>query len=279
MGRSQQDRELADRITRLLDRLAPQSRSMSDFFLGHERHFDELARWCDSTFTEKQRADQQNRQLDLGLRRANDEINALRPRLAQTTSLLEQRQHELSVMHDNLTSSHRHEMQRLKEQHETTTYNLQISHAAKVEELDQRIKELLSDIMIAQVDSKAWTDEKLKEKFEELKLTVIKITTPHSTGEIRSFGNLQRQIDPTDFLGREGMGQAHFLLSSVIWSILLEHFFSTSWGFGALGPQRGRVTLLRLYETWRSTFNSANVDSSGKPASSLGPVARPRAAF
>jgi hypothetical protein len=138
-------------------------------------------------------------------------------------------------------------------------------HTGQVHGLKDRITQLTEDIMVNQADSRAWTDEKIKARFQELRRAVEAITSPHTLVVNERSSGVRPRIDPAGFLHRQGDDNYHFLLRNVIWDILYGQFFSEPLGFGALGPGVGYESLLRIYTSWRVLFDRTG--DSGKQLS------------
>lgn len=131
--------------------------------------------------------------------------------------------------------------------HKTELHKTRVAH-------NSEIGNLRTDIMVNQRDSKAWTDEKLKKWVEDLRLRVQDLAPVWMEGP---GGRVPHQLDPTGFISRAGMQDFPHLVRSTIWAVLIEDFFSMSYGFGALGPQ-GRSRMLETYRAWRSLFEGGH---------------------
>ncbi|KAK4447402.1 hypothetical protein QBC34DRAFT_440146 [Podospora aff. communis PSN243] len=122
-------------------------------------------------------------------------------------------------------------------------------HAAEAEGLNRRITQLTSEIMADQKDSRAWNDEKLKQKFAALQQSVDKITSPWSL-------SFRPDWKPSSTLAPFGAGDDEhrcYLIRHEVWSVLIARFLSVPLGFGALGPQ-GEPALLGIFSAWRELF-------------------------
>jgi len=102
-------------------------------------------------------------------------------------------------------------------------------------------------------DFRPATDGSLKTRYGHLKLAVEAITDPQTLG-IRTMPQSAR-LDPTGFLRRQRGALPH-LLRSLVWSRLMNGFFSAPFGFGALGAESGKSALLDLYHAWRKVFDA-----------------------
>jgi len=265
-----------------------------------KRTFDDLAKWARSTYTAKCESEAENQQLKRTLNQANSQITTLRNKLKEennewqklqaeykeTTSNLEaqirkeNRDHAVLVKSwetysNDLDASHKKKNGDLKESHEKRTMELKARHEWKINELQKEheretkklrddhkmvTERLLSDIMVAQADSRAWSDEKLKVKFNRLKSLVDKVTSPHF-GKVQDISALGH-LDPNGSLSRV-RERPHFFLRNALWNILYGCFFSSPWGFGAFGPGAGRAVLVAIYSSWRGIFGTST-DVSGE---------------
>lgn len=153
------------------------------------------------------------------------------------------------MLHDRQTA-HEQEMQR------------------KEHECMQRIASLEADLLDNSDDFRPATDDVLKVKYRKLKLLIDTITDPFNLG-VSGVTHLSHRLDPSNFLSREGNKYLRFLLRSIIWSIVMDGFFSLPFGFGALGPTGGRQQLLDVYRAWLRLYSAGN--GGGKFSSSLFP--------
>jgi Skp family chaperone for outer membrane proteins len=227
-----------------------------------DRTLKDLLKWCRTTWEVKVRLQSTNADLDKKLTAARRDIENLSTRLTDETE--RRRKGEIVLSQTNINwegilkeanDAHESELDAMEDAQAQDIRTLKARHAAEVRALNDRIQQLTGDIMITQPDSRAWTDEKLKKTFDELKGLIGIVTSPHSWRNPKERDNVRARIDPNGFLARQGEGQYHLLLKSVLWNILWEQFFSAPLGFGALGPGPGKATLLRVYSGWRSLFD------------------------
>jgi hypothetical protein len=117
------------------------------------------------------------------------------------------------------------------------------------------VTRLVGQLLVNQENNQGWPDDKLKLKFKELQLLIDLITAPRNKEFlIPPNQQLGQHLDPTNFLGRVGRAKSHFLLRSAIWSVFHEQFFSSPFGFGALGPGKSQRGLMEVYYAWRELF-------------------------
>jgi hypothetical protein len=234
-------------------------------------HLGELFTFADGIWKEKEQLEQQINHQKGRLQRAERENQRLRSELERKEQECEQYEHQLltsTKQHSQdlddarqehvkevrrLNEGHANEARRLSEEHADEVRRLNEGHAKEAQQLNRRIKQLVGDLLVNQEDSRAWTDEKLKLRFVELRKLLNDVTSPHHL-TIRETTEVCSLIDPTGFICH-GNAMYHFPLKSSLWSILLEQFFSTSFGFGALGPGNGAKSLLGVYSAWRKLFN------------------------
>jgi len=141
-----------------------------------------------------------------------------------------------------------HEEQLSREHHERLE--------AATAELKQRIRSLEADLVDNGDDLRpSLGSSALQTRYRELKLKVERITEPFNLEIVSSSGGDFDELDPTGFLAREGKAQLRFLLRSTCWSIIIDGFFSSPFGFGAFGRQEGKKMLLNVYSTWQRLFD------------------------
>ena len=247
-------REYEDQIERFM-RDYP-SRNSSRWPLSSKRTLKDLFAFTRNTCEAKTRLEARAADLNSRLITALSEAATLRDELEKAqksitdhTTALQQKQQELNSAdarwQDILDDANRH--------HEREVCNIKAEHAIAVGEFQDRIDVLISDMMHNQADSRAWTDEKLKKRLGDLRREVSELSVLERTHELSRRDIAE--IDRHGFLARAGMGNLPFLLRSLLWDIMEEHFFSLPLGFGALGPEEGKKALLRIYKSWRAVFD------------------------
>ncbi|KAK3386606.1 hypothetical protein B0H63DRAFT_468077 [Podospora didyma] len=135
-------------------------------------------------------------------------------------------------------------------------------HERNVVDLKAKVKNLEGDLVDNSDDFRPATDDTLKVKYKDLKLTIETIASPFNIRAI----NIPRGVDADGFLSREGKGKFFVLLRSIVWEKIVEGFFSSPFGFGALGPGDGRKMLFELYSAWRRLFTAGSSNASGSYA-------------
>ena len=244
------------RIEALLDQYDPRPKITGVFRAN--RTFDDLIRWVQRTLGQKHHAERSVEFLNSQLDSANTEIGRLRSRLDETESQLRERTGERNEYRrelDNIRADHEHQMRVTASGYENQLEEQRTNLTAKINVLSD-------DIMIAQADSRAWTDEKLKKKFADMRLLIDQLTSPHTTGSFRGSPAVRAEIDPEGFLDRGSMENSHFLLRKALWDIIFEYFFSSPFGFGAFGPGAGKAALVALYGSWRGVFGEADYNGT-----------------
>ncbi|KAM7205434.1 hypothetical protein V8F20_003203 [Naviculisporaceae sp. PSN 640] len=144
----------------------------------------------------------------------------------------------------------RDEMERMRRDHDQRL-------ATATLDLRQRILSLESDLIDNGDDLRpSLGGGALQTRYRELKLKVETVTEPFNLGEITSPAGFDTsELDQREFLAREGKSQMRFLLRSVCWSVILDRFFSSPFGFGAFGREEGKKMLLEVYATWQRLFD------------------------
>ena len=231
------------------------------------RTLKDLTKWAKGVWDEKTRAEATCSDLNRKLKKSQDDLQATNKNLNETAKALHEEQrlrmgreqqlgsindHWMGILNDT-QATHKTELDEREAVHEENVRSIISKHRAEVASLNMRITKLTQDIMVNQADSRAWTDEKLKMKYNEVRRAIDDITSPHSL-IIHERGNVRSIIDPNGFLDRQSNSH-HFVLRGFIWGVLCEQFFSSPLGFGALGPGQGREALLRTYSAWRTLFD------------------------
>ncbi|KAF2737634.1 hypothetical protein EJ04DRAFT_550380 [Polyplosphaeria fusca] len=191
-------------------------------------------------------------------RTLNELQNSKRAHHAETGRIMIQHSGDMSQLEAKMQDQ-RHqflsELQQQAQQHKQDTTELITGHET---ERDRLISQLLVNVD----DKQEWPDDKLKNNFLELHRLVGSVAA--STREEFKFpteGNIDSQLDPKGFFQRNNRGRGHFLIKGVIWEILRDCFFSSPFGFGALGPSDAREGLLTSFNDWRRLCDGDN-DSS-----------------
>ena len=123
--------------------------------------------------------------------------------------------------------------------------------------LQEKIKSLQSDLVDNSDDFRPATDDSLKTSYGKLKLMVETITETFNLGVVTI--PQDGRLDPDNFLGREGKGQTRVLLRSIVWTKIIDGFFSSPFGFGSFGSGGGKTLLVELYLAWRKLFDDGSL--------------------
>ncbi|KAM7211659.1 hypothetical protein V8F06_012959 [Rhypophila decipiens] len=257
-------REYAARIEQFLSEVSPRS------WPGHnKRSLSELFQFARDAHQTKSDLQAEVADLHTRLTSSQNQASSLRGQLAEAQGSLREQAAALSDRDADIASAdhrwgeilaeanrrHEQEVAEVNNRHEQGVADLEAQHTAVVAELRDRIDRLIGELMHNQpAESRAWTDEKLKGRMKDLDRLVSEITKPQQG---RSGPIIASTFQDTDgFLAREGTGSLSFLLGSMMWDILAEHFFSLPLGFGALGPGQGKEALLGVYKAWRVLVNA-----------------------
>lgn len=171
-------------------------------------------------------------------------------------------QHEKYVA--SLTQQHQSTVEILKNNHKDLVESMRRDYQSNMESLKQdhakTVNRLKGQLLVNQNDFTGWPDEKLRMKFMLLKQSVDLITAPQRQElTIPKGKDLEPKLDPSGFIARAGNGNAYFLLRSLIWSILYEHFFSLPFGFGIFGPDASQNPLLQVFSSWCTLIEGHNM--------------------
>lgn len=151
---------------------------------------------------------------------------------------------------------HSRHVEAIETKHSQQVEVIETKYNKQVGQLEKEINKLVGQLLVNQDSNEGWPDDKLKLKFKELQRLIESLTSPRNKEFLippnRQLGS---HLDPTNFLGRVGQGKSHFMLKSIIWTILEEQFFAAPFGFGALGPVKGQRELLDVYLNWRKLFD------------------------
>lgn len=235
-------------------------------FFRRRDPLDNLLSWGEKIFNDRQ---QLERQLTLQVEKyskAEGKIDKLKKDLETTRSELLR----VSTENRNMKMTHAGELKSINEAHVQNTDDLRGTYESRITADKQKydrdvinmeanhtveINKLVGQLLINQKDNLGWADDKLKRRFQELQRLIESVTAPRNKEFlIPTNRELTPHMDPTNFLGRVGREKSHFLLKSAIWSIIHEQYFSTAFGFGALGPEAQRE-LMEVYAAWRRLFD------------------------
>lgn len=155
-----------------------------------------------------------------------------------------------------IKTEHSRDVNAIKSEHSRHVEAIETKYNGQVSQLEKEINKLVGQLLVNQDSNHGWPDDKLKLKFKELQRLIESLTSPRNK-ELLIPPNQQLglHLDPTNFLGRAGREKSHFMLKSIIWTILEEQFFAAPFGFGALGPVKGQRELLDVYLQWRKLFD------------------------
>lgn len=223
----------------------------------NDNPLDELFRWAqnasesskihrserDTEVNERQRAEKQN----LTLRHEIESMaEQLRQASSENKSLLAKHAHDMEKLVTGHSRDHQvweSEKKQLLRDHKKTTIDANAKHT-------KEMNKLIGQLLVNQEDNLGWTDDKLKVRYSEIHRKIEAITSPRRKElHIPANQSLTRALDPSGFIGRVGAGKLHILLKSLLWNTYWKHFFSSPYGFGALGPTKGKAALLELLST------------------------------
>lgn len=153
---------------------------------------------------------------------------------------------------EHLAKSRSHYEEQLKSQRQA--HELALKNNAV--HLQAQIKSLESDLVDNSDDFRPATDDSLKTSYGKLKLMVETITETFNLGVVTI--PQDGRLDPDNFLGREGKGQTRVLLRSIVWTRIIDGFFSSPFGFGSFGSGSGKKLLVELYSAWRKLFDDGS---------------------
>lgn len=160
-----------------------------------------------------------------------------------------------ALFDENLQKSRSHYEEQLKSQRQA--HELVLKNNAV--HLQEKIKSLESDLVDNSDDFRPATDDSLKTGYGKLKLMVETITETFNLGVVTI--PQDGRFDPDNFLGREGKGQTRVLLRSIVWTKIIDGFFSSPFGFGSFGSGSGKTLLVELYTAWRKLFDDGSLTS------------------
>ncbi|KAF2671474.1 hypothetical protein BT63DRAFT_477946 [Microthyrium microscopicum] len=179
---------------------------------------------------------------------------------------------DMSQEHSAIVSS-------MKSNHESTRMKMDANHKSTIVTKDRdhknEVDNLISQLLVNQKDNDYWPDDKLKLQFRELQRQVEELTAAqHSELLIRHGQRLGNELDPTGFLGRVEGGRSRFFLRGRIWSILVEHFFSAPFGFGAFGTGEAKRQVFTIHETFQNLLDGNNTPTANGSATDLSAYSR-----
>jgi hypothetical protein len=198
------------------------------------------------------------------------EISGLQARIEELgikhSAELNDRQIEHQRVVESLTQNYDATVTSLTQNYDATVTSMNQEYKSTVTSMSHEYKSetdrLKGQLLVNQDDSKPWPDDKLKIKFNELRLKVDNIAAPARIRVNVPRGHqLPLDVDPTGFLRRVDSAKAHVLIKSRIWSVLYDHFFSLPFGFGVLGPAGEQNTLLMAYTSWYAVVEGRNTPS------------------
>ncbi|KAK0744761.1 hypothetical protein B0T21DRAFT_279865 [Apiosordaria backusii] len=139
--------------------------------------------------------------------------------------------------------------------------------AAERDQFARRIADLERVLMEkpGDFDLRLVSDGSLREEYRSLKRSVDTIT--FNLGPI----TIDRNIDATSFLEREGKGQERLFVKALVWAMILDGFFSVPYGFGALGPGNQGGPLFDLYRSWKTMLEGEGDGEQDAKSDETGP--------
>ena len=153
---------------------------------------------------------------------------------------------------------------RMRLQHNGELNNLKSTYTSAIKQEQhvhgREVRKLVGELLVNQDDNMGWTDEKLKIRFRKLQTLISSLVSPRRNAEFRISSDHQvtRDLDPTGFLGRASKSKAHFLLQSIIWTVLYDHYFSAPFGFGILGSGESQKWLFDKFSSWAKLLGQAS---------------------
>ncbi|KAK3370873.1 hypothetical protein B0T24DRAFT_680020 [Lasiosphaeria ovina] len=167
---------------------------------------------------------------------------------------MEEREGELGKLIQQERVVHEKEMEGQRAAHRRELLKQENEHKRNLVDLRATVKNLEGDLVDNSDDFRPASDDALKVRFKDIKLTIETITSPFN---IRAT-TIPEGVDPDGFLVRESKSKLCFLLRSIVWSKLIDGFFSSPFGFGALGTGDGARMLVALYSSWRRLFDAGS---------------------
>jgi chromosome segregation ATPase len=205
---------------------------------GEGDKLQNLFRWGQHISNEKASLDQRLSRLNLNFQSEHTDRKAAEKRNDQLTKELQ----ELSAKIESLETLYTQNINEIQKEH--------------VDETDRLKGQLLVNVDKA----KTWPDDRIKLRFKELKSKIEAMTSPSRLKLLRE-QQVHLHFDSSGFLYRAGNSNVRFLVRSIIWSILYEHFFALPFGFGVLGPASEKNTLLKAFEFWYTAVHGSKAKS------------------
>jgi hypothetical protein len=202
---------------------------------------EKLFTWGNKVWTERNRLQGQLSTAEARIMRLESELISTQRRLAQ-------------VEDENKTMKAKHtgELDELRNSHSTVIRREKDIHGREV-------KKLVGQLLVNTDDNQAWTDDKLKFRYQQLQNVISSLVSPRNKEfRLPQDASIHEGLDPTGFLRRATRSKVHFLLQSIIWAIIYEQFFLTPFGFGILGYGPARQTLLDMYFSWAKLLGKAS---------------------
>jgi hypothetical protein len=162
---------------------------------------------------------------------------------------------------DKYRDGWRSELDRQRTDYTNHLKTLKAKHEESRQKESHRRKEvsrLQSLLLQNEKRNDAWSDDGLKLKFRHLQQQVNdSIFSQLPALSASSIMASDPEIDTTNFLGRrgDGDGNCRAVVMSAVWTILINEFFSAPFGFGALGVDDGKESLMAVYREWRALLN------------------------
>jgi hypothetical protein len=157
-----------------------------------------------------------------------------------------------------MTASYDAERRKTKKNHDDQVVQLRREHKVEIDKKNVEIGQVVGQLLVNQDEDRAWPDNKLKVKFDELQQIIGSVTSPKQNNALRLPKNIAPgpELDPTGFIARAGSSKFKFLLRSGIWEILNQQFFSQPFGFGAFGLGHDQREVLDVHFPWRKIFDT-----------------------
>jgi hypothetical protein len=164
-----------------------------------------------------------------------------------------------------MNATYETQRQKTRKDHEAFITQQDREHKVKMAEKAKEINQLVGQLLVNQDEDRAWPDNKLKKRYQEVQSIIESITSPNKNKEFNIPKNLEPgpELDPTNFIASAGHHKFHFLLKSGIWEILRTQFFSMPFGFGAFGVGYAQRDALDSYFPWRKMFVTSSEPGRG----------------
>jgi hypothetical protein len=149
-----------------------------------------------------------------------------------------------------LTIQHEQQVNEMDSKFNRIALRMKDDKSKLISEHSQEKDKLITQLFASHSNTKEWPDEKLKLKYRELQMMIESLVLLKEF-RLQPGQTLSPQWDTSNFMGTiKGRGLSHFLLRSVIWKIIIDHYFAAPFGFGALGSGKGKQELSRCYVAW-----------------------------